>query len=91
MSLNAGIKLGRYEVRAKLGEGHGRSVSCLRPEDWPRSAQVIDHRSDIFSFGSILYEMITGRRAFQQENDGRDDVSQSQGRAKGSKRIKSEC
>ena len=27
----------------------------------------IDHRSDIFSFGLILYEMITGRRAFQHE------------------------
>lgn len=26
-----------------------------------------DHRSDIFSFGLILYEMITGRRAFQHE------------------------
>src|SRR5205085_5333510 len=27
----------------------------------------IDHRSDIFSFGLILYEMITGKRAFQHE------------------------
>jgi len=25
----------------------------------------VDARSDIFSFGSLLYEMITGRRAFQ--------------------------
>jgi eukaryotic-like serine/threonine-protein kinase len=29
--------------------------------------QEVDHHSDIFSFGAILYEMLTGRRAFQRE------------------------
>ena len=27
--------------------------------------QVADHRSDIFSYGAILYEMVSGQRAFQ--------------------------
>ena len=27
--------------------------------------EVVDHRSDIFSFGAILYEMISGKRAFK--------------------------
>ena len=26
--------------------------------------QTVDHRSDIFSFGAVLYEMLAGRRAF---------------------------
>ena len=28
----------------------------------------MDARSDIFSFGSLLYEMVTGQRAFQGDS-----------------------
>ena len=29
-----------------------------------RKAKPVDARSDIFSFGAVLYEMLSGRRAF---------------------------
>lgn len=29
---------------------------------------LVDHRSDIFSFGAILYEMLAGKRAFRHES-----------------------
>jgi eukaryotic-like serine/threonine-protein kinase len=30
--------------------------------------RAVDHRADIFSFGAILYEMLTGKRAFHGES-----------------------
>ena len=30
--------------------------------------RAVDHRSDIFSFGAVLYEMLSGQRAFQGES-----------------------
>ena len=33
--------------------------------------QPADHRSDIFSFGAMLYEMVSGHRAFEGESQSR--------------------
>src|SRR5258707_12962003 len=41
------------------------TVGYMSPEQV--RGQTADHRSDIFSFGVILHEMITGRRAFRRE------------------------
>jgi serine/threonine protein kinase/Tol biopolymer transport system component len=40
------------------------SVGYMAPEQV--RGQVADHRSDIFTFSAVLYEMLTGKRAFQK-------------------------
>src|SRR5712691_1807699 len=42
------------------------TVGYMSPEQV--RGQKVDHRSDIFSFGAILYEMVSGRRAFHRES-----------------------
>src|SRR4030095_1936510 len=42
------------------------TVGYMSPEQV--KGRNVDHRSDIFSFGTILYEMLSGRRAFHGES-----------------------
>jgi Tol biopolymer transport system component len=49
---------GFTEVGVVLGTAGYMSPEQVR-------GQVVDHRSDIFSLGAILYEMLSGKRAFE--------------------------
>src|SRR5579863_5115840 len=43
------------------------TVAYMSPEQL--RAKPVDHRSDIFTFGAILYEMLGGQRAFRGETE----------------------
>jgi eukaryotic-like serine/threonine-protein kinase len=42
------------------------TMGYMSPEQL--KGQSVDHRSDIFSFGAILYEMLSGKRAFRGDS-----------------------
>ena len=59
------------ETSAPTGSGHTEPGTVMGTAGYMSPEQVkgfpVDHRSDIFSFGAILYELLSGKKAFRRE------------------------
>jgi TolB-like protein/Flp pilus assembly protein TadD len=58
------------QTSAPTGSGHTEAGTVMGTMGYMSPEQVrglpVDHRSDIFSFGTILYEMLSGKKAFRK-------------------------
>jgi TolB-like protein/Flp pilus assembly protein TadD len=59
------------QTSAPTGSGHTEAGTVMGTMGYMSPEQVrglpVDHRSDIFSFGTILYEMLSGKKAFKKD------------------------
>jgi TolB-like protein/Flp pilus assembly protein TadD len=63
----------REQTSAPTGSGHTEPGTVMGTAGYMSPEQVkglpVDHRSDIFSFGTILYELLSGKRAFKRDTN----------------------
>ncbi|HEY4228663.1 MAG TPA: serine/threonine-protein kinase, partial [Thermoanaerobaculia bacterium] len=67
------------QTSAPTGSGHTEPGTVMGTMGYMSPEQVkglpVDHRSDIFSFGALLYELLSGTRAFRRDTSAETIVA----------------
>ena len=67
------------QTSAPTGSGHTEPGTVMGTMGYMSPEQVkgqpVDHRSDIFSFGALLYELLSGTRAFKRDTSAETIVA----------------
>jgi PAS domain S-box-containing protein len=58
---------GRNAEEGSAAETLEGTLAYMSPEQTGRMNRAVDYRSDLYSLGLVLYEMVTGRPAFREE------------------------
>jgi len=76
VSMQGEVKISDFGIAKALEDDSGRTrtagivmgkLAYMAPEQ--AMGSPVDHRTDIFAFGALLFEMLSGRRLFSAENE----------------------
>jgi serine/threonine-protein kinase len=65
--IDFGVAKAAQRLHETTGQGIKGKVAYMSPEQ--ASGEPVDHRSDIFSAGTLLYELLTGRNPFRGDGE----------------------
>ncbi|AUX22496.1 histidine kinase [Sorangium cellulosum] len=68
MDFGSATRLAQEEQRSRSPAGFEGTLAYMSPEQTGRVNRVIDARTDLYSLGITLYEMLTGRLPFQTQD-----------------------